>query len=121
MRKSSNTIDGLTELTAQIATIKKQVEKLVSEKLHDKFLELFDKYPNLVSFSWTQYANFFNDGDPCEFYVHTDSESIDVEFTEDEGDSQRLDDRDSGKSYDYNTRSYKSTGQPDINFSNHED
>src|SRR5271155_1039404 len=116
MRKSSNTIDGLTELTTQIGTLNKQIEKLVSEKLHLKFIELFDEYPNLVSFSWTQYANFFNDGDPCNFYVHTDSESIDVEFAEDEGDSKQLDDRDSGKSYDYTTRSYKDTGEADINF-----
>ena len=117
MRKSRNTIDGLTELTAQITTIKKQVEKLVSEKLHLKFLELFDKYPNLVSFSWTQYAPYFNDGEACTFGVNADD--IPAEFTEDSGDIIDFYDRDSGEKYNYTTKSYAKTGDADINYDAH--
>lgn len=32
--------------------------------------EIFKKYPNLDSFSWTQYTPHFNDGDPCNFRVN---------------------------------------------------
>src|SRR5271165_5041195 len=117
MAKSRNTIDGLTELTAQITTIKKQVEKLVSEKLHLKFLELFDKYPNLVSFSWVEYSPHFNDGDACTFSVYADE--IPVEFLEDEGDQVDLYDRDSGQTYNYSTRSYTKTGDADPNYDAH--
>lgn len=33
---------------------------------------IFDQYPDLEEFSWDQYAPYFNDGDPCEFSVHSD-------------------------------------------------
>lgn len=32
--------------------------------------EIFKKYPNLDSFSWTQYTPHFNDGDACNFSVN---------------------------------------------------
>ena len=32
--------------------------------------EIFKKYPNLNSFSWTQYTPHFNDGDPCHFGIN---------------------------------------------------
>ena len=48
---------------------------------------MFVKYPNLVSFSWTQYTPYFNDGDTCYFSVNCDAEYITTEFIEDNGES----------------------------------
>ena len=31
---------------------------------------LFDQHPDLHSFQWEQYTDFFNDGEPCTFGVH---------------------------------------------------
>lgn len=38
--------------------------------------EIFEKYPNLNSFGWTQYTPYFNDGDTCVFGVHAYADSI---------------------------------------------
>jgi hypothetical protein len=37
---------------------------------------LFEAHPELESFSWQQYTDYFNDGDTCRFHVHCYSESI---------------------------------------------
>lgn len=34
--------------------------------------QLFDEYPLVRSFGWTQYTPFFNDGDECTFSVNSD-------------------------------------------------
>lgn len=38
--------------------------------------ELFEKYPELASFGWEQYAPYFNDGDACVFSVYADYPTI---------------------------------------------
>lgn len=53
----------------------RNIRKSVTEELQQNFApmakaELFDKYPELQSFSWTQYTPYFNDGDVCEFGVN---------------------------------------------------
>ena len=48
--------------------MKQTGRKLFSEASQN----LFDKYPTLESFSWTQYTPYFNDGDVCEFGVNAD-------------------------------------------------
>lgn len=40
------------------------------------FVDLFKQTPKLKSFGWRQYTPYFNDGDTCEFYVHTDDPYI---------------------------------------------
>jgi hypothetical protein len=37
---------------------------------------LFDEFPPLESFSWTQYAPYFNDGDECVFSANTDYPTV---------------------------------------------
>ena len=49
---------------------KKAKAKLSDAKLHPYFEPLFEKFPELESFSWTQYAPYFNDGDACTFSAH---------------------------------------------------
>ncbi len=34
--------------------------------------EIFAAYPGVKSFCWTQYAPYFNDGDPCVFSIHSE-------------------------------------------------
>ena len=61
-------------LFEQIAKGKEEINKIKSElsvKIKDNFhgltKELFNSYPELNSFGWTQYTPYFNDGEPCEF------------------------------------------------------
>ncbi len=67
---------------------------------------IFEKYPNVNSFETPCYANYFNDGDACHWYCHTDMSKMytnDEEIDQDdEEENQPLceisrNDRESGK------------------------
>jgi ribosome-associated translation inhibitor RaiA len=73
----------LNAIQKEIAKLEKQAAK-ESEKLISKgFKEIFKKYPDLKSFSWTQYTPYFNDGDECIFSANTESIYINNEEEED--------------------------------------
>lgn len=57
-----------------------EAQKELAEKSKAAFgevcKEIFKKYPKMESFSWHQYTPYFNDGDECRFYVHSDSVAV---------------------------------------------
>lgn len=55
-----------------ILEAKEKVKSLLAKGMK----ALFEAYPDIETFSWTQYTPYFMDGDPCEFSVNT--YSIDV-------------------------------------------
>jgi hypothetical protein len=70
--------------------LKKMREEL-SEEFKKKFKvickDIFEKYPDIIKFGWTQYTPYFNDGDPCVFryndmYVCNDPETADESIYE---------------------------------------
>lgn len=55
--------------------------------------EVFNKFPTLVSFGWTQYTPYFNDGEPCTFSANYSypsmtflTDGVEEEFDENSGD-----------------------------------
>ena len=48
---------------------------------------LFEAYPELTSFSWTQYTPYFNDGDECLFSSWYNYQTINGRFGENDDDS----------------------------------
>lgn len=48
----------------------KEMREGLTNTLKEAFKEVFTENPNLYMITWTQYAPYFNDGDPCEFSVH---------------------------------------------------
>jgi hypothetical protein len=67
----------------QISKIKKEINEMSSD-LFDDFREyIFNKYPEIESFGWTQYTPYFNDGEACMFYANTDYLKINDEYSED--------------------------------------
>lgn len=65
----------LETIKAEIAAFDEKRKALVKElqtQFPSMFVELFKQAPNLESIGWTQYTPYFNDGDTCEFGVHTD-------------------------------------------------
>lgn len=52
----------------EVQDAKKQAQKKAHEVFHEEVKNLFDKFPELESFSWDQFTPYFNDGDTCEFY-----------------------------------------------------
>jgi len=50
--------------------------KEAGEAAKDFFSAIFEQFPDVVSFGWTQYTPYFNDGETCEFSVNSYAESI---------------------------------------------
>jgi hypothetical protein len=64
-------------MTTNIQTLIKDINEAKAafkekgkEALKQSFKEFFDANPEVTSIGWTQYAPYFNDGEPCEFAVH---------------------------------------------------
>lgn len=71
----------------ELVELQKELSKKGERLLTACFKKLFESHPNLIQFSWTQYAPGFNDGDPCEFSVHADfynELAVDTEDGDDE-------------------------------------
>lgn len=62
----------LQELKTKVEELNKQLKETYADGLREYAQEIFDKYPKLHSFAWTQYTPYFNDGEPCEFGIHAD-------------------------------------------------
>lgn len=61
---------------AQYEAARKLMIEQTGEALKEMVNEIFDAYPGLQSFGWTQYTPYFNDGDTCVFGVNNDHYSI---------------------------------------------
>lgn len=72
----------LKERQSQISDIKKEVLDLSSGIFEDFYKYIFEKYPTLESFGWSQYTPYFNDGDTCIFSVNTDYISVNDEYVD---------------------------------------
>ena len=81
----------IKELYEEFSKIEKSFYNNMSEAFDKECEQLFKEYPQLLSFSWTQYTPYFNDGDSCTFsvYPYFDQED-DIEFKTIQPDSVRL-------------------------------
>lgn len=76
-------LKDLKNKSSQINQIKKEIKDM-SSGLFDDFKEyIFNKYPELESFGWTQYTPYFNDGESCMFYANIDYLKINDEYADD--------------------------------------
>jgi len=73
----------LKERQSQISDIKREVLNLSSDIFEEFYKYIFQEYPTLESFGWTQYTPYFNDGDATIFSVHTDYISVNGEYVDD--------------------------------------
>lgn len=65
-------LDKVKETLATFEKAKAEMLETAKANFKDCAQEIFNEHPILKSFSWTQYTPYFNDGDACEFSVHTD-------------------------------------------------
>jgi len=72
--------DSKRRLERAKETAVREGERLFNSAVKD----IFKKFPDLQSFSWTQYTMNWNDGDPCSFSCYFDSIAIDDEHDRDE-------------------------------------
>jgi hypothetical protein len=90
----TNSIDTFI---AEFAKIQEQFKLDAQVKLKEVFSEFWEKNPGIKTVLWTQYAPYFNDGDPCEFGVNdasfTNAEGADVDdihYEEYDGDKEDI-------------------------------
>ncbi len=85
------------KLQVQLKELKAKAAKEMNVAFGEASKEIFAKHPTLKAFSWSQYTDYFNDGDTCLFHVHNDN----VDLLNAEGDWENSEDFEDGKSYDY--------------------
>jgi hypothetical protein len=85
-----------TEAKKKMKAALEQVNAIVKEAFLEASNEVFNKYPNIESFSWTQYTPYFNDGDECTFSAQTkypqltftDGTEIDINYGKGDADTE---------------------------------
>ena len=65
-------MESYAELKEKMSTLRKQMQETGKEEFRKYSQQIFEKYPLLESFSWTQFTPYFNDGDTCYFGVNTE-------------------------------------------------
>lgn len=63
----ADTIETLKAIKQQYDATKKVLGKTFIQEVAAPF---FAEFPEITAVIWTQYTPYFNDGDPCEFYVN---------------------------------------------------
>ena len=58
------------DLEKEIKDLQTKMQERGFQCIKEISKEIFDKYPELHSFSWDQYTPYFNDGDECVFRVN---------------------------------------------------
>ena len=59
------------QIAAKRDEYKAMVKTMGKEAVSEALKSLFEDHPSLTAVSWTQYTPYFNDGEPCEFGVHS--------------------------------------------------
>lgn len=62
----------LKELQKKIYGLQAEMKSKSEIAFKEESKAIFEKYPEIENFSWTQYTPYFNDGDECAFSVNTD-------------------------------------------------
>lgn len=79
----------LREKNSELFKIKSEIIDISSDIFEDFYKHIFDKYPTLESFGWSQYTPYFNDGDTCIFSANTDYLNINGEYVDESNWSQK--------------------------------
>lgn len=66
------------ELKRKIADAKKQMEQTAKDAFSEMSADFFAENPKIVSFGWTQYTPYWNDGDECVFSANTDYPTVSI-------------------------------------------
>lgn len=62
--------EAQAQIREKMAKMKEELKALGERLFQEGSQEIFTKYPEVKSFSWTQYTPYFNDGDECIFGVN---------------------------------------------------
>ena len=63
--------DRVKAMSDELKALKEKLHKEFQDNVSGIFREFFESVPLVENIVWTQYTPYFNDGEPCEFAVHT--------------------------------------------------
>lgn len=66
----------IDNLNAQLKELRRKKCELSQSSFGAMVAEVFKLSDEIESIGWEQYTPYFNDGDTCEFSVHSDTESL---------------------------------------------
>ena len=69
----------------KLEKLKKKYAEECKNTLIPEFKKIFDKYPQVKFFAWTQYSPHFNDGDECIFSANIDNYSLYINGVDGDG------------------------------------
>ena len=70
------------ELKKQVEDAKKEMKKTAKAVFTEASEAIFEKYPQLLSYRWTQYTPYWNDGDTCTFSAYVDDPVCEIKTEE---------------------------------------
>lgn len=76
-------LKSLRQKNSELSKLKSEILNISSDIFENFYKYIFEKYPTLESFGWTQYTPYFNDGETCVFYANTDYISVNDEYVDD--------------------------------------
>jgi hypothetical protein len=83
----------MEDIKVKRQTLDEQLKEISGKFFAEQSKMLFEQFPDLKSFSWTQYTPYFNDGDECTFGANTEYPSIKLTDSKDQEDEE-FDDED---------------------------
>jgi len=92
--------EHMQEINAKRASLDEELRLISGKFFAEQSKALFEQFPDLKSFSWTQYTPYFNDGDTCEFGANTEYPSIKLDGAKDQ-EAEDFDDEDFDDDDDY--------------------
>jgi hypothetical protein len=102
-------VEKLKALRQKREELSVQIKESAKTLFKEASVTLFNEFPNLVKFGWTQYTPYFNDGDSCEFSSnHNDPFIIFTSQAEEDGEDFSPWDYEFNRG-DYGTFDYKSS------------
>lgn len=87
----------LSEMIAQFEDFQKEFQTKAREEIKKLFQKFWEMNPGVNAVVWTQYAPYFNDGEPCEFSVYdptftnaTGGDLDDIRWEEYQGENENV-------------------------------
>ncbi len=68
---------NIQDIKTLMENTRKEIKTNSQSAIDNFFKELFESEPNLKGVRWTQYTPYFDDGDPCEFWVNEFNVAVD--------------------------------------------
>jgi len=70
MTNTESLLEAQKEIHQKMAKMREELKTLGEKLFKEGSQDIFDTFPEVKSFSWTQYTPYFNDGDECVFRVN---------------------------------------------------